>query len=627
MSGGFSQELLQINSSNFTPPSEQDRKSGSQCFDTPKTEITNPSPRAPSPPITFQPNSAELEAISDYDTDHILQPKLHSGISRHTTQNPSNSNLNLRYRNMLNFPKYLHKKSMAFEKRIRRSGIIADPTCTLKILQRFLQPFINREIDAVIKKYSKDFLTTAIENIRFNLGESAVSKNELQHLQYNILKDAAAQYWISEFESPCHCSHGGNATSTIAVNAPSTGYSDLATSIAAGAISSTDLRRSVLLRTSARHLRRRTTSNNINPTIRAPLTTSSPSSDHIGLMLLPSEGTGGGGTSPFLLSSLGEVGVEDDGGRSTPAKRRRKYGGPENNAFMDNVTPLNGSLITDVDSPAVDALGSLELELPDSASHGQASSTASDVASNATGQSFHHLSVASHPLPQLLPSDTFALGSCANSWLGLGAARGRIYSKHPWIFRYACDREDKVWLSRAGHLPNSGAKAFLVLVKQIQEVADLEEREEGFVIPTTRQPLPQFTLPPRIFQKVLNSTLTRRNIPGSRPSGGQYGSSAANRHFWSAKSRTSTSSARRPPSLQRSTPFVDQFAFTEEEVGLEEGLFKTDGDVQPAAHLGPWPNGERPLSPIRNGRSHNTQSDTVYKGSRQGETGLKIAHI
>lgn len=96
---------------------------------------------------------------------------------------------------------------------------------------------------------------------------------------------------------------------------------------------------------------------------------------------------------------------------------------------------------------------------------------------------------------------SFSFGSSCR-WLGLGAARGRIYSKHPWIFRYACDREDKGWLSRTGHLPNSGAKAFLVLVKQIQEVADLEEREEGFVIPTTRQPLPQFTLPPWLFQKV-----------------------------------------------------------------------------------------------------------------------------
>ncbi|KAM3176654.1 hypothetical protein ACTXT7_006098 [Hymenolepis weldensis] len=375
--------------------------------------------------------------------------------------------------------------------------------------------------------------------------------------------------------------------------------------------------------------------------------------------------------------------------------------------------------------------GQKALQLPDNTSHGRASSITSDVASNATGHSFHHLPVSDHPSPQLLPSDTFALGSCANSpqphrmdainqfsqvevlpiisvWLGLGAARGRIYSKHPWIFRYACDREDKGWLSRAGHLPNSGAKAFLVLAKQIQEVAALEEREEGMVIPTTRQPLSQFVLPSWLFQKpgliseaghppteyalmdiepatsdfadehvdhystianpycdpigglakshwqhpslycrlrviisfpflklnatgqVFDSTLNRQNtagsrLPGSISGGGQHGASSTssistNRHF---NSETSTSSARRPPSLQRSTPFVDQFAFTEEEMGLEDDLFSTEQST----HSGTWPNRDRSPPLIRNGRNHNTQSDTVYKSGRQGETGLKIGQI
>lgn len=108
--------------------------------------------------------------------------------------------------------------------------------------------------------------------------------------------------------------------------------------------------------------------------------------------------------------------------------------------------------------------------------------------------------------------------------------------------------------------------------------------------------------------QVFDSTLNRQNtagsrLPGSISSGGQHGavntsSITTNRHF---NSETSTSSARRPPSLQRSTPFVDQFAFTEEEMGIEDDLFSTEQST----HSGTWPNRDRSPPLIRNGRNHN----------------------
>lgn len=89
MSADFNQEILQINSvsSNFMPPSEHDKMSNSQCFDTPKTKLTNSSPRVPSSSITFHPVSAESDIISGYGTNHALQPKLCSDISRQITPN------------------------------------------------------------------------------------------------------------------------------------------------------------------------------------------------------------------------------------------------------------------------------------------------------------------------------------------------------------------------------------------------------------------------------------------------------------------------------------------------------------------------------------------------------------
>nr|CDS28410.1 deoxynucleotidyltransferase terminal interacting [Hymenolepis microstoma] len=634
MSADFTKDIIAItNSCELMQPSVQNGDVSPKPLNALKSETMLPSPPGTSSPVTSLLNSTEPEIVKDFvsgNEKHIShQQQTSTDISPQTTSHRPNPNLNLRYRNMLNFPKYLHKKSMAFEKRIKRSGIITDSTYTLKLLQRFLQPFINREIDAIIKKYSKDFLSTAIENIRYNLGESAVSENVLQHLQYSIMKDATAQYLVSGYESPCLCSH--RASPAVAVTIPQTIYpqnpalatlSNLTSATANNTTSSSaDLRRSVLLRTSARHLHRRTASNNVNltsPSPKAPnLSTASPLlSSHMGLVLLPPEGGGGQGSevehesSPFLL-------LDENSRRPTPSvKRRKRHAG-----VLDNLTPFNGSPMTDGTPSVVDGLGPLELELPDNSSHEQGSSVTSDVASNATAHSYHHLSVSDNPPPKLLPSDTFALGSCANTWLGLGAARGRIYSKHPWIFRYACDREDKGWLSRAGHLPNTGARTFLVLAKQIQEVATLEQRDDGIVIPNTRQPLSQFVLPPWLFQKVLDSTLNRRNPAVSRQHGaGSTSSTSKNRHF---NRETSASSSRRPPSLQRSTPFVDQFAFTEEEMALESDLFGTE---QPT-HSGPWANRDRSLPLVKNGRSLNTQSDSVYKSGRQGEAGLKIGHI
>ncbi|VDK34910.1 unnamed protein product [Taenia asiatica] len=587
------------------PPPPPNAKHALQYYEVSKTgdSLSSAAPSASPMTSPLNPDESENAIVFVPNTDgskHDFPPHLHAELSHSSVQDPPPSNLNLRYRNMLNFPKYLPKRSLAFEKRIRRSGISTDPVYALTLLRRFIQPFINREIDAVMKKYTKDFLSVAIENIRYNLGGSAVSDTELQHLQYDIMMDATAQYRVTSVESPCP---QAGAAPTIAVPCAPTEYPSPNAVAASNSVA--DLRRSVLLRSSTRHLRRRTLSSCGGSSLaRSP----SPLSDNVGLMLLPDADA-----SPFPMPSLGEegggsVGV---GGRSTSAKRRRRYGGKMDSlqvGFLDNAVSLNGS-ITDGDPSVADVLGPLELELPDNASRGQGSSTASEAASNATVHSFR---LDAHLPPHLLANDSFALGSCANSWLGLGAARGRIYSKHPWIFRYACDREDKSWLSRAGHLPNCGAKAFLVLAKQIYEVAAMDD---SLSATTARQPLPQFTLPPWLFRKVYDSTMTRSNNSRTTVTSGP--GSTLNRQF-----ANNAPSTHHQPRVQRSN-FVDQFAFTEEEEEVNCHSNFLNGDVRTPL----WSNGEKSLPPLRNGRPHTAQPDTVYKSSRQSGTGLKIGHL
>ncbi|CAL8079252.1 unnamed protein product [Calicophoron daubneyi] len=78
---------------------------------------------------------------------------------------------------------------------------------------------------------------------------------------------------------------------------------------------------------------------------------------------------------------------------------------------------------------------------------------------------------------------SFTLGSSANVWLGLGAARGRIYTKHPELFRYQCDPEDKAWLVRNRILTSHGVKAYLMHSEQVRHIAQSSDvsarRDEG----------------------------------------------------------------------------------------------------------------------------------------------------
>uniref|UniRef100_A0A5K3EZ17 DNTTIP1_dimer domain-containing protein n=1 Tax=Mesocestoides corti TaxID=53468 RepID=A0A5K3EZ17_MESCO len=583
MSAEFNKDLLQFNSLSpqntfMTPP--LNTKPDLHYYPVPKTEDMYPSVASDASPITSLLNASRSDVTSDFvasagETTEPFAVQMHPDSPSTPTPTISTSHLNMRYRNMLNFPKYLHKKSRAFEKRIRRSGINPDPVYALTILQRFIQPFINREIDAVISKYSKDFLAIAIENIRYNLGERAVSENELQLLQYNIMKDATAQYRVPSFDPPPPQSR---ATPTITVTGTPVDLSSLA------ATTTTDLRRSVL-RSSTR-LRQRTNSGGNSYSVgggggggggggSSAAPSSPPLSDNVSLMLLQdADGVG----SPFPLTSLDEE-------TASLAKRRRLDAEKADSLrveFLDNAASLNGSPVPAGDaSTVVDALGPLELELPDNTSHGQASSTPSEAPSSTTANSFHS---ASHPPPQFSITDTFVLGSCANAWLGLGAARGRIYSKHPWIFRYACDREDKVWLARAGRLPNCGSKAFLMLAKQIRGIAEVGAPPSA----TTREPLADFTIPSWLFQKVLDSATARASNSRLSGNGGNgVAAPAVSRHFVN-------NAAARQPASQRSN-FIDQFDFTEED-DCRTNFFNEGGH--------PTWSGGKGLHPLKNGRTH-----------------------
>lgn len=99
----------------------------------------------------------------------------------------------------------------------------------------------------------------------------------------------------------------------------------------------------------------------------------------------------------------------------------------------------------------------------------------------------------------------FSLFLIAFSWLGMGAARGRIYTKHPELFRYQCDAEDKAWLVRNGLLVSHGVKAYLMHSDQVKYIGVLNGRVPS-VSPSEKDnsgdSLPSFTLPSWLVIKV-----------------------------------------------------------------------------------------------------------------------------
>ncbi|XP_017775275.1 PREDICTED: deoxynucleotidyltransferase terminal-interacting protein 1 [Nicrophorus vespilloides] len=76
---------------------------------------------------------------------------------------------------------------------------------------------------------------------------------------------------------------------------------------------------------------------------------------------------------------------------------------------------------------------------------------------------------------RITSSTLFMMGSKANKVLGFGPTRGRLYARHPELFRYSGDQEDKDWLTSRNLMQMSGGKAYLVLLDDIREMTQLDE--------------------------------------------------------------------------------------------------------------------------------------------------------
>lgn len=118
--------------------------------------------------------------------------------------------------------------------------------------------------------------------------------------------------------------------------------------------------------------------------------------------------------------------------------------------------------------------------------------------------------------PMRIDSDSqFVMGARANKALGLGATRGRLYIKHPDLFKYSGDADDKQWLYEHHLMPATGGKAYMLLLEDIIQLADTDEYRESDGL--LMHELQGFRVPEEMMVKM------RQFMENSRTDGGNDG--------------------------------------------------------------------------------------------------------
>lgn len=103
--------------------------------------------------------------------------------------------------------------------------------------------------------------------------------------------------------------------------------------------------------------------------------------------------------------------------------------------------------------------------------------------------------------PDALTLETdFVMGTKANKALGLGATRGRIYMKHPELFKYSGDHEDKKWMVANQCMTATGGKNTFIMIAE--EVTKLYNREYKDCQGTNPNELIFFKLPEFVLRKM-----------------------------------------------------------------------------------------------------------------------------
>ena len=126
---------------------------------------------------------------------------------------------------------------------------------------------------------------------------------------------------------------------------------------------------------------------------------------------------------------------------------------------------------------------------------------------------------------RLISTTRYIMGARANKALGLGATRGRIYIKHPDVFKYCGDQDDKQWLYENHKMPATGGKAYMMLLEDVKDLAEDDEYRNNANVMMAE--IIGFTIPDWMTEKVkvqmeaLRTDKVKQRSRSATPNGGQ----------------------------------------------------------------------------------------------------------
>ncbi|CAK1552183.1 unnamed protein product [Leptosia nina] len=110
--------------------------------------------------------------------------------------------------------------------------------------------------------------------------------------------------------------------------------------------------------------------------------------------------------------------------------------------------------------------------------------------------------------PARLTQDTlFIMGSHAHKVLGLGNARGRLYTRHAGLLRYPADSADKEWIASHNLVNAVGGKTYIMVLEDIEELAHSDAYKHNS-LPLLGE-LTGFKVPPFMLRKIKAYVLKR----------------------------------------------------------------------------------------------------------------------
>nr|CAD7195973.1 unnamed protein product [Timema douglasi] len=396
----------------------------------------------------------------------------HNSVNTHTMFTPSGHNsrntFNMRQVNLSNLGLRSSYRNHIPLSRFR-GRCLTSPAKSLDLLRQNIQSAINKEIDAIIKKYLEKFFQPAVDNIRSNLGGNCVTEDHVRDICRQILEEAKQMYCSgsqSRGSSPYNELSDSETGSigeyrfgrpTSKEKPPPVHPTEIRTSISPS--SAVELNTTNALANYA-------TEAGQSPLFRKRKESDTDSEASQSARRKRSKPRGVGSLLPSPTKHIRGEPLRHEGPKWDPTRILKRT------LFVMGARQVPSA---EKDQETID--------FSDLSSHIQEITEEFNTQFKETETLKSSVQLNMNPIGATIEEQESHLqlelcnlqADTANKVLGFGQTRGRLYIKHPGLLKYSGDQEDKEWLSRHNLMPPSGGKAYLMVLDDIRELAETDE--------------------------------------------------------------------------------------------------------------------------------------------------------